>query len=527
MRRLTFLLGVSLFLALGAPAPVRGEESKFFPISSVRPGMRGYGLTVKSGTRIERFDVEVVDVMRNFLAKQDMILVRCLGDEFADHRIAQGMSGSPVYFEDKPAGAIAYAWGFQKHALAGVTPIEAMVAEGDRPPENRPSGAEPPTSFRRDTPASSLGIEGLRPIGTPLCVSGLSAGPREALARAMEPHGLLVRAGGSDTGGRPGPWADLDAPLEPGSTIMVELLRGDTTAAALGTCTWVDGDKVYGFGHPFDSLGETVLPMCTGYVYTVVSSASFSFKMGTTLRQVGAVVQDRQPCIHGVIGREAPMLPFDVRFENKATGRAEDFHFEVTTNRVYLQQLMLIALSEGFARAETTFGVNTKSYAMAVKIKGMDEPWTYQDVIAGFDAGLQRVLIGLVDRVMIHPNQRAEFEWVKLAVEIEHRDRRVGIEAVTASADEVRPGQEVDLRVRLRHREGGGSSIETVRVRIPDDAPSGAYPIQVMAGDNVSAGWPSPSRSPTSRASRRRSTRPRRSSPSCPRTAWTSTWTAG
>ena len=83
MRRLTCLLGVSLFLALGAPAPVRGEESKFFPISSVRPGMRGYGLTVKSGTRIERFDVEVVDVMRNFLAKQDMILVRCLGDEFA------------------------------------------------------------------------------------------------------------------------------------------------------------------------------------------------------------------------------------------------------------------------------------------------------------------------------------------------------------------------------------------------------------------------------------------------------------
>ncbi len=67
--------------------------------------MRGHGLTVKSGTKIERFEVEVIDVMRNNLVKQDVILVRCLGEAFADHGIAQGMSGSPIYFRDRLAGA--------------------------------------------------------------------------------------------------------------------------------------------------------------------------------------------------------------------------------------------------------------------------------------------------------------------------------------------------------------------------------------------------------------------------------------
>jgi hypothetical protein len=280
---------------------------------------------------------------------------------------------------------------------------------------------------------------------------------------------------------------DRDVKLEPGSTVMVELIRGDVTAAALGTCTWVDGEKVYGFGHPFDELGETLLPMSTGYVYTVVSSQNFSFKMGTALKQVGAIVQDRQSCIHGILGREAPIIPFDLQFENRVTKRTEDFHFEVTTNRIYLQQMVNVALQEAFVRAETTFGLNTKRYQMTVKIRGLEEPWTYDDVISGFDAGIQRVLIGLVDRVMIHPNQRAELEWVKLHVDIEHMDRRAGIEAVAPSLDEAKPGEEVVLRVRLRRREGGGSAVESFPIRVPHDAPNGPFVFTVTTGDAVGA----------------------------------------
>ena len=43
--------------------------------------------------------------------------------------IAAGMSGSPVYVDGKLMGAIAYGWSFAKEPLAGVTPIESMLAE--------------------------------------------------------------------------------------------------------------------------------------------------------------------------------------------------------------------------------------------------------------------------------------------------------------------------------------------------------------------------------------------------------------
>src|SRR5262245_14868983 len=59
--------------APGAP----GATPTIFPLADVKPGLKGYGLTVKHGTKIERFEVEVLDVMRQFQVKQDVILVRC------------------------------------------------------------------------------------------------------------------------------------------------------------------------------------------------------------------------------------------------------------------------------------------------------------------------------------------------------------------------------------------------------------------------------------------------------------------
>jgi hypothetical protein len=362
-----------------------------------------------------------------------------------------------------------------------------MLDEGARPLDGRPTGAEPPTRLRGERRAAPAdGGHGLVPIGTPVCLGGFSARGRAEAADALASVGLLP-AGGGEVGGGAAGWANLDAPMAPGATLMVDLVRGDLSASALGTCTHVDGKTVYGFGHPFNDLGETFLPMSVGYVYTIVSSTNISFKMGASIREVGAVRQDRNAGVVGEMGAKAPMVPFEVRFRNAVTKRTEDFRFEVTANRVFFQPLMLMALREAFAKAEATLGSNTKRFTMSVKLRGLDAPWTYEDVISGFDAGVSRVLIGLVDRVMIHPSQRAEFEKVTLDVEIERVDRRATIENAETSKDEVRPGETLDVRVRLRTREGGDVSHETLRVRVPDDAPEGPFAFQVTTGDMVPA----------------------------------------
>ena len=101
-------------------------------VADIHRGMKGYGLSVFSGTKIEKFDVEVVDVVKNFNPKYDAILIRCPQEFLKNTGPIAGMSGSPIFLYDengnpKMAGAFAYGWPFAKDCLAGVQPIEYIA----------------------------------------------------------------------------------------------------------------------------------------------------------------------------------------------------------------------------------------------------------------------------------------------------------------------------------------------------------------------------------------------------------------
>src|SRR5882724_1286877 len=132
------LAGLLLPLPLSlAPrvAHADGASSRpdIMPLSEIHPGMKGYGLTVFSGTKPERFDVEVIDVLRNFQPKQDLILVKTKHPRLEVTKVVAGMSGSPIYLNDKMIGAYAYGWSFGSEPVAGVTPIRNMLDEMARP----------------------------------------------------------------------------------------------------------------------------------------------------------------------------------------------------------------------------------------------------------------------------------------------------------------------------------------------------------------------------------------------------------
>ena len=93
------------------------------PVSQIHRGMKGYGLTVFEGTRPERFDVEVIDVLKNFRPRQDLILIKTKHPRLEVAKVVAGMSGSPIYLDNKMIGAYAYGWSFGSEPVAGVTPI--------------------------------------------------------------------------------------------------------------------------------------------------------------------------------------------------------------------------------------------------------------------------------------------------------------------------------------------------------------------------------------------------------------------
>src|SRR5437762_8727461 len=118
-----------LTFAAETPAPQAPKTTATIPVSEIQVGMRGVAYTVFQGTKPEPMDVEVLGVLKNMNGpKGDIILVRLHGAKAEYTGVVAGMSGSPVYFNGKLVGAIAFRIGeFSKEPIAGVTPISEML----------------------------------------------------------------------------------------------------------------------------------------------------------------------------------------------------------------------------------------------------------------------------------------------------------------------------------------------------------------------------------------------------------------
>jgi len=102
------------------PAGSLFDPARHMRVSEVRPGMKGYGLSVFLGTKIERFDVEVISVLKNFNPKTDVVLIKFGGDNLEHNLAIAGMSGSPIYLYDDTG----------KARMIGRVRLRLAVAEG-------------------------------------------------------------------------------------------------------------------------------------------------------------------------------------------------------------------------------------------------------------------------------------------------------------------------------------------------------------------------------------------------------------
>jgi hypothetical protein len=102
------------------------------PVDQIEVGMKGKGKTFLQDGQFEEFDVEILGVMHNWQPRRNLILAKLQSDVLDKAGVVQGMSGSPVYIDGKLIGAVSYSLGaFSKEAIAGITPIEEMMAIPD------------------------------------------------------------------------------------------------------------------------------------------------------------------------------------------------------------------------------------------------------------------------------------------------------------------------------------------------------------------------------------------------------------
>ena len=196
----------SLLAGILLAGPAGAQSTDLYPLEEVRPGQRGYGKTVFQGNKVEKFDVEILGVLEKFEPRRNLILVRVSGGQLDRTGVFAGMSGSPVYIEDKLVGAIAYSFPFAKEPIAGVTPIQETV---DVFKETHRLRAPPaPERPRTDISARGKSRHGIRPSLHPgglRCDSGTYSryAPESRLVRRAQErsrcsrdfhHGLIFAA---------------------------------------------------------------------------------------------------------------------------------------------------------------------------------------------------------------------------------------------------------------------------------------------------------------------------------------------
>jgi hypothetical protein len=510
-----------------AAAPLARGQAKpaTIGVEEIKPGMKGYGLTVFRGTQPERFDVEVVDVLHNFRPAQELILVKTPHPRLNVTKNVKGMSGSPIYLDGRLAGAYAYSWAsFQVEPVAGVTPIAPMLAEMHRPippgfwpleggsgksplppagpkPAPRPHAMKTPTSFEGEPGSYDVEVHAKQmaariapvagsartvvPVGTPLMMAGVGDRTAAYVRKIFEPLGFEpLQAGGASR-------TDPNAPEHyvDGGAIGVQLVSGDISFMGMGTVTHVEGSKLCAFGHPMMEIGVTALPTTIGRVLWIFASDQHSSKIGESVRPLGALVQDRQSAI--VVDERAtpPTFPMTIDVKGADGAPKKTWRVDVAEEK-FMSPGLAAAVYGGVIdatvneRRDVTWQMRSK---LSVRGHGTIELDDFGVAIGGMpDAGEmgRSLIVRALGDVLNNPWELTRIERIESTMTVSYtRDlwRIRGVELLDPVVD---AGQSARIKVRLLSL-AAPETQRTIDVKIPAELAGKDVEIEIVPGYTV------------------------------------------
>src|SRR5262245_5981242 len=507
LRRFAFALLLASLALVRLPA-----QTTEMRVEDIRPGMVGIGRTVFEGTRVEEFKVHVIGVLENVIgAHRNLILAKLEGGPLANTGVIAGMSGSPVYIDGKLIGAVSYSLGsFPKEPIAGITPIAEMTDSAAVNPV-RPAAAKvqldfPLTregltaAFRKalnwnrpfadrpsDTQFTGVGVLGmtgdqlgplLRPIATPLSISGFEPDVADLLAGAFREHGFIPSGGGAGAL-RAGEMA-FEGPLKPGDAVGVMLVGGDLRLGATGTVTHIDGDQVFAFGHPMYNLGPIDFPMTRAYVYTVLPSLFSSLKLSGTADVIGTVVQDRATAIGGRLGPGPRMIPVSLSLESQRAA-TRTFNFTVVNDQLLGSVMSFAGVLNTLNNYERQFGAATFQVRGTVRVR-KHEAIQFNNLFSGDQAamGATGYIVAPITYLLSNDYEKVDVEGVEITIGTTEEPRTATVERVWLDDPRPRAGRRVPLKVLFRTYRGE-DIVRTLPIEIPANA-SGSLSVLVSDG---------------------------------------------
>lgn len=459
--------------------------------------MRGVAYTVFQGVKPEAMDVEVLGVLRNVNGpKGNIILIRLHGPKVEYSGVVAGMSGSPVYIDNKLAGALAFRIGeFSKEPIAGVTPIADMLEINamDKSPAEEASSARPvveTAAGKTAAPGYSASLSGstqdlanyLKPIETPLVFNGFSEDAVKAFAPQFASAGIVPVMGAGSVSEEKQP-----EPLEAGSAVSAVLVRGDMDIAATCTVTYIDPQRLLACGHPLLQFGSVDIAMNKAQVLATLPSPLNAFKIVNTTERAGVFVQDRHSGVLGVFGKQPDMIPVTLAIHG--SGSTREFHYEVLNNP-RLSPVAIMATVFNALKGVNQYGEEiTYRLNGSIDVKGFPTVGL-RNMFTPAENGPPAAMAAALSlgerfgRIYDNPYNAPAVNSVKLDFDLVRERRWARLESARTDVTEARPGDQIIVETVLAPYRGE-RVVRQIPVKIPPSASKGNLRILVSDGDTL------------------------------------------
>jgi hypothetical protein len=270
--------------------------------------------------------------------------------------------------------------------------------------------------------------------------------------------------------------------------ISIELLSGDLSVGADGTVTYIDGQKVYAFGHRLLSVGSTELPFARADVLALLPSLATSFKISTPREWMGTITDDRSTAVFGRLGQRAAMAPLSISVARQpggnSPGRKSEYRIEMVNDRFLAPLLVQMSVFSALDATERSMGASSFLVKGEIQLKGAAAPLKIDNMYAGdFNTAMQASLGVAVPLAYVMQSGFDSLQLKNISLSLESFDakRQLRIDQAWPSQREVRPGEKVDLSVVLTS-ENGREVTRKVSYQVPIGAPLGPLYFTVADG---------------------------------------------
>ena len=480
------------------------NNGSYMPVTDVKAGMTGYGLSVFHGTTIEKFDFQVIGVLKKVMSGRDAILVKLSGKAMEQNNVIRGMSGSPCYVNGKLIGAVSFGYDFSKEPIAGVTPIVEMLdGLAENSDAKTPIAKASERGFKVPWNQSGLvntssGDVRMVPLVSPVALAGFSPNAEKFLTSQFKDLGLACSSGSSGGLSSSGLNIGAASQIKPGAAVSVLLTSGDFTTVATGTATARFGNKVLAFGHPFLSAGAVEFPMATAVVHQVLPSLSASFKIASPIAEVGSITNDRPWSCGGQIGKSSKMIPATFEIVDETRRIKRNYNCKIVDHPDLTPQLLAATTMSAVDATHQYSGPYVAKVESKMEAEGID-PLVRNDRFGSNIAAhsILEMLMGMMggssvagsvfrNAAAITNNdfQKASLKSFKIKVTIEDGHKTATLDRVYVEKPFAAPGEEVKVMCMVKPYNQEART-ETLSFHIPRDAPDGNLVIGVAGGDQI------------------------------------------